>query len=103
MGRSVASIRQEANDIADRWAGAARAAGEGPCGRRLAGLAKRHASDAFFGCDEPLEAAVFSALVELLKASGSAGPGKAADMAEVTGATGTAAGTGPAGGGDVDS
>jgi hypothetical protein len=26
-----------------------------------------HASEAFYGCDDPLEAAVFSVLVEMLK------------------------------------
>ena len=29
---------------------------------------KKHSSDAFFGCDEPLEAATFSALLEIVKA-----------------------------------
>jgi len=71
MGRSVSSIRQEANGIADRWARAAQAVDdEEQNGRRLGCCAKYHASDAFYGCDEPLEAAVFSALVELLKATG---------------------------------
>jgi hypothetical protein len=30
-------------------------------------LAKKHSSEAFIACDDPLEAAVFSALVETLK------------------------------------
>jgi hypothetical protein len=30
-------------------------------------LAKKHSSEAFIACDDPLEAAVFSALVETIK------------------------------------
>ena len=30
-------------------------------------LAKKHSSEAFYGCDDPLEAVVFSVLVEMLK------------------------------------
>jgi len=38
-----------------------------PYGERLVELAKKHSSEAFIACDDPLEAAVFSALVEMLK------------------------------------
>ena len=37
-------------------------------GRRLVELAKTHSSEAFVACDDPLEAMVFSALVEILGA-----------------------------------
>ncbi|MDD1653110.1 MAG: hypothetical protein LUQ64_01050 [Methanomicrobiales archaeon] len=55
--------------VADRWLRARRAmrkedqhyAGE------LAAMAKRHASEGFYAFDDPLEAALFSVLVELLK------------------------------------
>jgi len=97
MGRSIASIRQEVNGMAERWEHAVRLAGEGdrPHGLRLAGFAKFHASDAFYGCDDPVEAAVFSALVELLKAAGSGNGG------ESGGRPGTAE-PGSAAGSDVD-
>jgi len=35
--------------------------------RELAAMAKKHSSEAFYALDDPLEAAVFSALIELLK------------------------------------
>jgi hypothetical protein len=54
---------------ADRWARSARALkkDDQPYGERLVALATMHASEAFYGCDDPLEAAVFSVLVEMLK------------------------------------
>ena len=69
MGRSTVSIRQGAKSIAERWARASRELGreDRPGGETIAGLAKKHSSDAFFGCDDPLEAAVFSVLVEIVK------------------------------------
>jgi hypothetical protein len=36
-------------------------------GQKLAEMAKKHSSEAFYALDDPLEAAVFSVLVELLK------------------------------------
>jgi hypothetical protein len=33
---------------------------------RLVEFAKQHSSEAFVGCDDPLEAAIFSVFVELL-------------------------------------
>ena len=35
--------------------------------QELAAMAKKHSSEAFYALDDPLEAAVFSALIELLK------------------------------------
>ena len=36
-------------------------------GQKLAEMAKKHSSEAFYALDNPLEAAVFSVLVEMLK------------------------------------
>jgi hypothetical protein len=36
-------------------------------GQKLAEMAKKHSSEAFYALDDPLEAAVFSVLVEILK------------------------------------
>ena len=65
MGRSFTSIRQHAKEITGRWVRSA-------CGNRqkqaavlLAARGKTHASEAFFGCDDPLEAVLFSAFLEL--------------------------------------
>ena len=71
MGRSVASIRQSAKGIAERWEKSAKVLareGDRSGARVLAGLVKKHSSDVFYGCNEPLEAAAFSALVEIAKA-----------------------------------
>ena len=69
MGRSFESVRQGVKQVADRWARSARALKKEDqhYGTRLAELAKKHSSEAFMACDDPLEAAVFSALVEMLK------------------------------------
>jgi len=68
-GRSFASVRQGVKSTADHWARSSRALkkDDQPYGERLVELAKRHASEAFYGCDDPLEAAVFSVLVEMIK------------------------------------
>jgi len=57
------------NRIADRWARSTRALKreDQKYGERLVELAKMHASEAFVACDDPLEAAVFSVLIEILK------------------------------------
>jgi len=69
MGRSFESVRQGVKQVADRWARSARALKKEDqhYGTRLVELAKKHSSEAFMACDDPLEAAVFSALVEMLK------------------------------------
>jgi hypothetical protein len=67
MGRSYSSVRQELNSVAERWARTARHPGgdvQVP-GARLAGWAKQHSSEAFFGCNGPAEAALFSVLIEV--------------------------------------
>lgn len=69
MGRSFESVRQGVNGIADRWARSGRALKREDQGyaKEIVELAKKHSSEAFVGCNDPLEAAVFSVLVELLK------------------------------------
>ena len=69
MGRSFASVRQGVKGPIERWARAVRALGEEdrPYGKRLVALAKLHSSEAFYGCDDPLEAAVFSGLMGILR------------------------------------
>jgi len=55
--------------IADRWARSTRALKkeDQQYGENLVKLAKMHSSEAFIACDDPLEAAVFSVLVEMIK------------------------------------
>jgi hypothetical protein len=69
MGRSFESVRQGVKSIADRWSRSARALKkeDQQYGEKLVELAKKHSSEAFAACDNPLEAAVFSVLVETLK------------------------------------
>lgn len=67
MGRSFLSIRLAINIIAERWARASRTLGrdDKECGKETAAMAKRYASEAFVGCDIPLEGALFSSLVDI--------------------------------------
>ena len=69
MGRSFESVRQGVKSIADRWARSSRALKkeDRQYGEKLVELAKKHSSEAFMACDDPLEAAVFSVLVEMIK------------------------------------
>jgi hypothetical protein len=69
MGRSFESVRQGVNQIADRWARSSRSLKkeDQQYGEKLAKLAKMHSSEAFFGCDYPLEAVLFSVLIEMIK------------------------------------
>jgi len=69
MGRSFVSVRQGVNQIAERWARSSRSLREvdQKYGEKLAKLAKMHSSEAFIACDDPLEAAVFSVLIEMIK------------------------------------
>ena len=56
-------------DVSARWLKASRALKKEDqiYGQRLADMAKKHSSEAFYALDDPLEAAVFSVLVELIK------------------------------------
>jgi hypothetical protein len=68
-GRSFLSVRRYAQGITDRWGRASRLflQQKQQCGSRLADMGKDHSSEAFFGCDDPLEAVLFSALLEIHK------------------------------------
>jgi hypothetical protein len=69
MGRSFESVRQGVKSITDHWARSSRVLKkeDQQYGKKLIELAKKHSSEAFIACDDPLEAAVFSALVETIK------------------------------------
>jgi len=69
MGRTFESTRQGVKAVSDRWAKSARALKkeDRPYGEELAELAKEHSSEAFVACNDPLEAATFSVLVEILR------------------------------------
>jgi hypothetical protein len=69
MGRSFERIRMSVKDVSARWlkANRARKKEDQIYGQKLAEMANKHSSEAFYALDEPLEAAVFSALVEMLK------------------------------------
>jgi hypothetical protein len=69
MGRSFESVRMGAQEVSARWARAGRAMKkeDQAYAQELAVMAKKHSSEAFYALDDPLEAAVFSALIELLK------------------------------------
>ena len=69
MGRSFESVRMGAAEVSARWARAGRAMKkeDQAYAQELAAMAKKHSSEAFYALDDPLEAAVFSALIELLK------------------------------------
>jgi hypothetical protein len=69
MGRSFESMRLGAKDLSARWLKASRALKKEDqvYGQRLAEMAKKHSGEAFYALDDPLEAAVFSVLVELLR------------------------------------
>jgi predicted Zn-dependent protease len=56
-------------ELAGRWLRARRALRREDqiFAERLAELAKRHASEGFYAFDDPLEAAVYSVFIEILK------------------------------------
>jgi len=69
MGRSFESIRLGVNRIADRWARSSGALKkeDQKYGEKLAKLAKMYSRGSFFGCEDPLEAVLFSVLIEIIK------------------------------------
>jgi hypothetical protein len=69
MGRSFESVRMGTKDVSVRWLKASRALKKEDqvYGQKLAEMAKEHSSEAFYALDDPLETAVFSVLVELVK------------------------------------
>lgn len=76
MGRSFESIRQGVKDVAARWLKASKALKKEDqvYGQKLAEMVKKHSSEAFYALDDPLEAAVFSVLVEMIKESSETNP-----------------------------
>ncbi len=69
MGRSFESVRMGAKEVAARWSKAGRALKKEDqvYAAKLSEMARKHSSEAFYALDDPLEAAVFSVLIELLK------------------------------------
>jgi hypothetical protein len=69
MGRSFESVRMGVREVTERWARVRRALKKEDqvYADRLIEMAKRHSSEGFYAFDDPLEAAMFSALVEMLK------------------------------------
>jgi hypothetical protein len=69
MGRSFESVRMGVAELSGRWLRARRALPreDQVYAENLAEMAKRHASEGFYAFDDPLEAAVFSVLIEILK------------------------------------
>jgi hypothetical protein len=69
MGRSMSSVRMEVKKIAERWLMVKRALKKEDqvYAERLAEMAKRHSSEVFYAFDDPLEAVVFSVLIEIMK------------------------------------
>jgi hypothetical protein len=69
MGRSFESVRMGAKEVSQRWLKVSRALKKEDqiYGQRLAEMAQKHSSEAFYALDDPLEAAMFSVLVELMK------------------------------------
>jgi len=72
MGRSFLSVRLGVRSLAERWERVSKKLDRDSRepAARLTGLAKNHSSEAFFGCDNPLEAMVFSALLEIRRNKG---------------------------------
>jgi hypothetical protein len=69
MGRSFESVRMGVKELSERWLRARRALRkeDQAYAENLAEMAKRHASEGFYAFDDPLEAAIFSVLIEILK------------------------------------
>lgn len=69
MGRTFKSVRIGSQKVAQKWLKASRALSKEDqiYGQRLAEMVKMHSSEAFYAIDDPLEAAIFSVLIELLK------------------------------------
>jgi len=69
MGRTFPSIRQRINEISNRWTQSVRwlKKSDQQYGNLLVKYTKSNSSDAFDACQTPLEGAVFSALVGIIK------------------------------------
>jgi hypothetical protein len=64
-----AGMKTAVREIADRWTWGSRAlvAESQPCGYQLAAMLRRHGNDNVAMFDDPLEAALFFVLIELVK------------------------------------
>ena len=62
-------MRMGVKDVSARWLKASKALKKEDqlYGQMLAEMARKHSSEAFYALDDPLEAAVFSVLVEIVK------------------------------------
>lgn len=69
MGRTFKSVRMGSHEVSQRWLKASRALKREDqiYGQKIAEMIKMHSSESFYAIDDPLEAAVFSILIELLK------------------------------------
>ncbi|MFO7967432.1 MAG: hypothetical protein R6U44_07515 [Archaeoglobaceae archaeon] len=69
MGRTMSSVRMEVKKIAERWVSVKKALKkeDQQAAQELAAMAKKHSSETFYLFDDPLEAAVFSVLLEMQK------------------------------------
>jgi hypothetical protein len=69
MGRSFESVRMGVKDVSARWLKTSKALKKEDqvYGRKLAEMTTKHSSEAFYALDDPLEAAIFSVLVEMMK------------------------------------
>lgn len=69
MGRSLESVRMGVKNVSNRWLNAKRALKKDDqvYAQKLAEMAKKHSSEAFYAFDDPLEAALFSVLIEMMK------------------------------------
>jgi hypothetical protein len=69
LGRSFESAKMGVNEVSARWLKASRALKKEDqvYGQRLAGMAKKHSCEAFCALEDPLDAAIFSVLVEIMK------------------------------------
>ena len=71
MGRSFESVRMGVKDITGNWEQVARSlpGREGIAALMVVAMARKHASEGFYIFDDPLEAALFSAFIGILKAA----------------------------------
>ena len=69
MDRSFESMKITPKDVSARWLKASRALKKEDqiYGQRLAEMVKMHSNEDFYAFDDPLEASIFSALVEMMK------------------------------------
>jgi hypothetical protein len=66
MGRCFESVRMGAKEVSARRLKASRALKREDqiYGQRLTEMVKKHSTEAFYAFDDPLEAAIFSVLIE---------------------------------------